>query len=158
MKFTEHLSAHITPEWRKQYIQYEVSFVVNIQLAGWWAKWLLLGRLCTRNHLNIFDHVLLTYLYTILDRLFAWDLSLRWLWSCRRNKATVHSLQTRLAKKCLLYRREQGVFGRLYRQGIWLSHHFLSRQMPALSAKSPSCLVCYGSGLWVLLCISCAVS
>lgn len=25
MKFTEHLSAHITPEWRKQYIQYEVS-------------------------------------------------------------------------------------------------------------------------------------
>uniref|UniRef100_A0A673N8Y1 Xenotropic and polytropic retrovirus receptor 1 homolog n=1 Tax=Sinocyclocheilus rhinocerous TaxID=307959 RepID=A0A673N8Y1_9TELE len=23
MKFTEHLSAHITPEWRKQYIQYE---------------------------------------------------------------------------------------------------------------------------------------
>ena len=26
MKFAEHLSAHITPEWRKQYIQYEVSF------------------------------------------------------------------------------------------------------------------------------------
>uniref|UniRef100_A0A3B5A225 Xenotropic and polytropic retrovirus receptor 1 n=1 Tax=Stegastes partitus TaxID=144197 RepID=A0A3B5A225_9TELE len=25
MKFTEHLSAHITPEWRKQYIQYEVN-------------------------------------------------------------------------------------------------------------------------------------
>ena len=24
MKFTEHLAAHITPEWRKQYIQYEV--------------------------------------------------------------------------------------------------------------------------------------
>lgn len=24
MKFTEHLSAHITPEWRKQYINYEV--------------------------------------------------------------------------------------------------------------------------------------
>ncbi|KTG01923.1 hypothetical protein cypCar_00004099 [Cyprinus carpio] len=23
MKFAEHLSAHITPEWRKQYIQYE---------------------------------------------------------------------------------------------------------------------------------------
>ena len=23
MKFTEHLSAHITPEWRKQYIPYE---------------------------------------------------------------------------------------------------------------------------------------
>ena len=23
MKFTEHLSAHITPEWRKQYINYE---------------------------------------------------------------------------------------------------------------------------------------
>ncbi|GAA6074610.1 xenotropic and polytropic retrovirus receptor 1 homolog [Tachysurus ichikawai] len=23
MKFTEHLAAHITPEWRKQYIQYE---------------------------------------------------------------------------------------------------------------------------------------
>lgn len=28
MKFAEHLSAHITPEWRKQYIQYEVSFSV----------------------------------------------------------------------------------------------------------------------------------
>lgn len=25
MKFAEHLGAHITPEWRKQYIQYEVS-------------------------------------------------------------------------------------------------------------------------------------
>lgn len=25
MKFTEHLSAHITPEWRKQYINYEVK-------------------------------------------------------------------------------------------------------------------------------------
>ena len=33
MKFAEHLSAHITPEWRKQYIQYEVncySFFVEI--------------------------------------------------------------------------------------------------------------------------------
>lgn len=25
MKFAEHLSAHITPEWRKQYISYEVK-------------------------------------------------------------------------------------------------------------------------------------
>jgi hypothetical protein len=25
MKFAEHLSAHITPEWRKQYISYEVG-------------------------------------------------------------------------------------------------------------------------------------
>jgi SPX domain protein involved in polyphosphate accumulation len=25
MKFAEHLGAHITPEWRKQYIQYEVK-------------------------------------------------------------------------------------------------------------------------------------
>lgn len=25
MKFAEHLAAHITPEWRKQYIQYEVG-------------------------------------------------------------------------------------------------------------------------------------
>lgn len=24
MKFAEHLAAHITPEWRKQYINYEV--------------------------------------------------------------------------------------------------------------------------------------
>ncbi|CDQ65550.1 unnamed protein product [Oncorhynchus mykiss] len=23
MKFAEHLSSHITPEWRKQYLQYE---------------------------------------------------------------------------------------------------------------------------------------
>lgn len=30
MKFTEHLSAHITPEWRKQYINYEVSIEVVI--------------------------------------------------------------------------------------------------------------------------------
>uniref|UniRef100_A0A3Q3XRK6 Xenotropic and polytropic retrovirus receptor 1a n=1 Tax=Mola mola TaxID=94237 RepID=A0A3Q3XRK6_MOLML len=29
MKFTEHLSAHITPEWRKQYIQYEVSSMLT---------------------------------------------------------------------------------------------------------------------------------
>jgi SPX domain protein involved in polyphosphate accumulation len=26
MKFAEHLTAHITPEWRKQYINYEVSY------------------------------------------------------------------------------------------------------------------------------------
>jgi SPX domain protein involved in polyphosphate accumulation len=25
MKFAEHLTAHITPEWRKQYISYEVG-------------------------------------------------------------------------------------------------------------------------------------
>ena len=32
MKFAEHLGAHITPEWRKQYIQYEdmkVRFVLK---------------------------------------------------------------------------------------------------------------------------------
>lgn len=29
MKFAEHLSAHITPEWRKQYINYEVSFIID---------------------------------------------------------------------------------------------------------------------------------
>lgn len=34
MKFTEHLSAHITPEWRKQYIQYEVSGTVNVHSAA----------------------------------------------------------------------------------------------------------------------------
>lgn len=37
MKFAEHLSAHITPEWRKQYINYEVidyigkNFVLTFQ-------------------------------------------------------------------------------------------------------------------------------
>jgi SPX domain protein involved in polyphosphate accumulation len=30
MKFAEHLSAHITPEWRKQYINYEVKNLENI--------------------------------------------------------------------------------------------------------------------------------
>lgn len=30
MKFAEHLSAHITPEWRKQYILYdELKGVIN---------------------------------------------------------------------------------------------------------------------------------
>lgn len=30
MKFAEHLTAHITPEWRKQYINYEVClFFIN---------------------------------------------------------------------------------------------------------------------------------
>lgn len=39
MKFTEHLSAHITPEWSKQYISYEVSninivfIVVNVVIS-----------------------------------------------------------------------------------------------------------------------------
>lgn len=28
MKFAEHLTAHITPEWRKQYINYEVRFQI----------------------------------------------------------------------------------------------------------------------------------
>lgn len=30
MKFAEHLSAHITPEWRKQYIQYEVPAAAGV--------------------------------------------------------------------------------------------------------------------------------
>lgn len=30
MKFAEHLSAHITPEWRKQYIQYEVPAATRV--------------------------------------------------------------------------------------------------------------------------------
>ena len=30
MKFAEHLSAHITPEWRKQYITYEVAIQVQL--------------------------------------------------------------------------------------------------------------------------------
>lgn len=30
MKFAEHLSAHITPEWRKQYINYEVGKLARI--------------------------------------------------------------------------------------------------------------------------------
>jgi len=29
MKFSEHLAAHVTPEWHKQYITYEVSALVN---------------------------------------------------------------------------------------------------------------------------------
>lgn len=33
MKFAEHLSAHITPEWRKQYINYEVSVAVYINIV-----------------------------------------------------------------------------------------------------------------------------
>lgn len=41
MKFTEHLSAHITPEWRKQYIQYEVSSMLTCaRLAAELASWL----------------------------------------------------------------------------------------------------------------------
>ena len=30
MKFAETLGAHITPTWRKQYIEYEVSLTYNI--------------------------------------------------------------------------------------------------------------------------------
>lgn len=33
MKFTEHLAAHITPEWRKQYILYEVSAVGFLRIC-----------------------------------------------------------------------------------------------------------------------------
>lgn len=33
MKFAEHLTAHITPEWRKQYINYEVS-ALNFLATG----------------------------------------------------------------------------------------------------------------------------
>ena len=32
MKFAEHLAAHITPEWRKQYIQYEVRKLFSFPL------------------------------------------------------------------------------------------------------------------------------
>lgn len=41
MKFTEHLSAHITPEWRKQYIQYEVSE----RVSEWASSMLAAARL-----------------------------------------------------------------------------------------------------------------
>ncbi|KAJ8957079.1 hypothetical protein NQ318_007292 [Aromia moschata] len=32
MKFAEHLSAHITPEWRKQYINYEIKILIETDL------------------------------------------------------------------------------------------------------------------------------
>ena len=35
MKFAEHLGAHITPEWRKQYIQYEVCRKTET-VSIWW--------------------------------------------------------------------------------------------------------------------------
>ena len=28
MKFSEHLTAHVTPEWHKQYVTYEVSGIL----------------------------------------------------------------------------------------------------------------------------------
>jgi len=28
MKFSEHLTAHVTPEWHKQYVTYEVSSIL----------------------------------------------------------------------------------------------------------------------------------
>uniref|UniRef100_A0A665TL60 Xenotropic and polytropic retrovirus receptor 1a n=1 Tax=Echeneis naucrates TaxID=173247 RepID=A0A665TL60_ECHNA len=31
MKFAEHLSSHITPEWRKQYLQYEVKYYAKFE-------------------------------------------------------------------------------------------------------------------------------
>lgn len=34
MKFAEHLTAHITPEWRKQYILYEVGFKIELNANG----------------------------------------------------------------------------------------------------------------------------
>lgn len=37
MKFGEHISAHITPEWRKQYIQYEVADHVVVYK---WIIWM----------------------------------------------------------------------------------------------------------------------
>ena len=27
MKFTHHLAAHVTPEWHKQYVKYEVRLI-----------------------------------------------------------------------------------------------------------------------------------
>lgn len=39
MKFAEHLSSHITPEWRKQYLQYEV----NTCLLRFGIKWGWIG-------------------------------------------------------------------------------------------------------------------
>ena len=36
MKFAEHLGAHITPEWRKQYIQYEVKKNKKQSLKGYY--------------------------------------------------------------------------------------------------------------------------
>ena len=50
MKFTEHLSAHLTPEWRSQYIRYEVSLKLSQKSCVFQAlscvKFLLWVRLC----------------------------------------------------------------------------------------------------------------
>ena len=35
MKFAEHLAAHITPEWRKQYIQYEEMKVISVNFYNY---------------------------------------------------------------------------------------------------------------------------
>lgn len=37
MKFAEHLSAHITPEWRQAYINYEVCICCMLKI--WLKKW-----------------------------------------------------------------------------------------------------------------------
>lgn len=54
MKFAEHLAAHITPEWRKQYISYEVGHVrfcnvYNILCLPFFRD-RSRGRLCARAH------------------------------------------------------------------------------------------------------------
>jgi len=61
MKFAEHLSAHITPEWRKQYITYEARITFgkarndkreHIQCPSQWPP-LVLG--CTPRHRGCFQ-------------------------------------------------------------------------------------------------------
>ena len=37
MKFAEHLGAHITPEWRKQYIQYEEMKTMLCEAIQVWS-------------------------------------------------------------------------------------------------------------------------
>ena len=52
MKFAEHLGAHITPEWRKQYIQYEeMKTMLCEAIQVWLLKLSVNFFVCTKFHI-----------------------------------------------------------------------------------------------------------
>lgn len=89
MKFAEHLSAHITPEWRKQYINYEVkkkiedsnckkffsfsSFRVKIVLLIALTDVTVVKQCACANFISMRNHMLVTSQYLCLCLRFSFS-------------------------------------------------------------------------------------
>ena len=67
MKFGEHLTSHVTPEWRTQYIDYDVNKELHEMFRKWWCNYFSLSRLWKKCYWKS-----LSTLHQQVQRLIGW--------------------------------------------------------------------------------------